>query len=328
MKLFKNMNKIYLPLFLVLTFSFGGYAQNSEEGETNEDSVVDEIIDSFFDEKKDKSVEDLLAALFKEQKDFDELMNTFSDFKFLYMSLNYNTDTYFSGEDIGVDQYNIRPQVTYINSKGFFAGISGIYYQELEPKWNFTSLSLGYGKSFGKNNIFRLSGSYSRFLYSKGADNPYTNSLSIGVTIRNKKRTFGSRFSVNESFGDEEFFTKDNLFQVALSTYGLITLVKKSNYRIQLRPRINISAGQQIAFVEDGTILLIEDGVGVEYINFEEKTVFDFRNTQMSIPVLYSNKSWDFEIGYSRNFPHALEGEEELKSTGFVNFSLGYLLEL
>lgn len=36
----------------------------------------------------------------------------------MYFSANYNNDTYFSGRDIGVDQYNIRPRLSATSSFG------------------------------------------------------------------------------------------------------------------------------------------------------------------------------------------------------------------
>ena len=93
---------------------------------------------------KEKEVDEIIDALFNEDEAIDELMDELSNFKFLYLSLDYNSDTYFSGRDIDIDQYNLKPQLTYMNAKGFFASLSGTYYSEFIPKWDFTSATFGY----------------------------------------------------------------------------------------------------------------------------------------------------------------------------------------
>ena len=62
--------------------------------------------------------------------------------------------------------------------------------------------------------------------------------------------------------------------------------------------------------------------------DYEINTVFDLINTQLNFPLILSTNSFDFELGYSVNFPNALGDESNLKSTGFLNFSIGYLLNL
>ncbi|WP_010136208.1 hypothetical protein [Ochrovirga pacifica] len=291
---------------------------------TEERSDEDLIIDSFFETDEEQEVENLLQTLFKEQKDLNDLIENFSDFRFLYLSFNYNSDTYFAGRDIGINDYNVRPQITYLNSHGFFAGISGAYYKQLEPKWDFTSLSVGYGKSFGKNNAFRFSGSYTRFIYSLTDSNPYTNSVSIGLNLRNKKRTLGTRVSLTESFGS------DANFQITTSLYGMISLLDKDRYRLQLRPRAYVFMGQQLAYYEtdETEILPDENGEDQEYIVFKEKQIFDLMNFQINIPILFTTEKWDVELGFNRNFPFEVGDESDQRNTNFINISIGYLLEL
>ncbi|MGY6647313.1 hypothetical protein [Wenyingzhuangia sp. IMCC45574] len=315
------MKNLFLSLFLCI--SFLSFSQNKEDETQQTDE--DLILESLLDEDADKDVDDLLAALFKEQKDLNDLMESFSNFKFLYISANYTSDTYFAGRDIGWNDYNLRPQITYLDAKGFFASIGGAYYDGtyFDPRWDFTSLSAGYGRSFGKNNIFRVSGGYTRFIYSKKGSNPFTNSISAGIAVRNKKRTLGTRLSLNESFGD------DNSFQIGYSAFGVINILDKEKYRLQLRPRLNILAGQQTFFEETGEFdIEIEDGIPYEVPRYNETSVFDLMNVQISLPILYTTEKWDVEVGFNRNFPYEIGNETKEDNTGFINVSVGYLLEL
>ncbi|MCV6606631.1 MAG: hypothetical protein OIF32_00330, partial [Campylobacterales bacterium] len=93
------MKKTFITSIFLLLVSFT-FAQETEL----ENEEVNEIIDNLLGE------EDVL----------DDLVKSVSNFQFLYLSANFNNKTYFSGRDIGVDQFNIAPQVMYMNSKGFF----------------------------------------------------------------------------------------------------------------------------------------------------------------------------------------------------------------
>ena len=55
--------------------------------------------------------------------------------------------------------------------------------------------------------------------------------------------------------------------------------------------------------------------------------VFNVLNTQVLIPVSFTLKSWDFELGYALNLPNAVANESDLPTTGFLSFSLGYLFD-
>lgn len=306
----------------MLTSLFSFSQTKDEEGENTDEDV---ILESFFDAAADKDVDDLLATLFKEQKDLDDLLATFSDFKFLYFSANYTSDTYFAGRDIGWNNFNIRPQISYFDSRGFFASLGGTYYDGdyFDPKWDFTSLGVGYGKSFGKNNMFRTSVGYTRFFYSKQGSNPFTNSISAGIAVRNKKRTLGTRVSLNESFGD------DAIFQLSYSAFGVINIFDKDKFRLQLRPRFNILAGQQTIYEDTEELTIFEeDGVLYEIPVQVEKDIFDLMNVQVSLPVLFTTEKWDVEVGFNRNFPYEVGGESKERNTNFINIAVGYLLEL
>lgn len=290
------MKKYLIPLFW-LSGLFFVYAQQEPVNEKEIDNIIDE--------------------LFKEDEFIDELITSISKFQFLYMTVNYNSDTYFSGRDIGIDQYNITPQITYVNSNGLFASVSGIYYSEFEPSWDVTTATLGYSKSFGKNNLFRYSTSYSKYFYANEANDIYGNTINLGLGVRNKKRTLGTQIIGTYLFGTEQSY------QIASRSYVALNLYKDKKSTLRLWPQLNITAGKQT--IELARVTVTNGELFTEYT---QNDVFDLINTQLSIPLQYNINSFDFELGYNINLPNPIGDEISLDSTGYFNFSISYLLSL
>ncbi|MDC1162464.1 hypothetical protein OAT18_03375 [Tenacibaculum sp.] len=285
-------------IFLVTVFiGFQLYAQEISDVEKTE---TDEIIDSLLEENE--ITEDLIRSM--------------SNFDFLYFSMSYNNKTYFSGRDVGIDQFNMSPQLTYMSSKGFFVGIAGLYYSEFTPNWDYFSVSTGYGKSFGKKDIFRWSISYARYFYSNEVDNPYENGVTFRIGVKNKKKTLGTQLSTTYLFGS------DNTYQFTSTSYGVVKLFKDKNHQLKIRPQLEILVGKQV--VELSRTITIGSHQITRYI---ENNEFGLINTQLSLPLQYSYKSFDFELGYNVNIPSALTGESNLKTTGFFNLSLAYMFD-
>ncbi|WP_457617787.1 hypothetical protein [Lutibacter sp.] len=290
------MKKYLIPLFW-LSGLFFVYAQQESVNEKEVDNILDE--------------------LFKEDEFIDELINSISKFEFLYMTVNYNSNTYFSGRDIGINQYNITPQITYVNSNGLFASISGIYYSEFIPGWDVTTATLGYSKSFGKKKLFRYHTSYSKYFYANEANDIYGNTINLGLGVRNKDRTLGTQIVGTYLFGTEQSY------QIASRSYVALNLYKDKKSTLRLRPQLNITAGKQT--IELARVTVVSGELFTEYT---QNDVFDLINTQLSIPLQYNINSFDFELGYNINFPNPIGDETSLDTTGYFNFSISYLLSL
>ncbi len=259
----------------------------------------------------DKYIDELLL----EEQSLDELLASFINFHFLYLSLNYNSDTYFSGRDIDIDQYNISPQITYMHSKGFYASVSGIYYSEFIPKWDVTTATIGYGKSFGKDKIWRYYTSLSGYLYSdNNIDGLYNGNISVGFGIQNKNRTLGSVLSGSYYLGS------DAAYQIVSRTYANLKLLKTKKHHLKIRPQLSIFTGTQVVDVLSDTTL--QGSV------ISQNNVFGLINTQINFPIQYSTNSFDFELGYNLNFPSEIGTETDLKNTSFFNIGISYLLDL
>lgn len=278
-------------MFSIAT-SFCSYAQ-----EENSDDI-DVLIDELF---------------FNNQQFLDELIEGGLTYNFLYTSVSYNTNTFFSGRDSGTDQFNIIPQVSYYHSSGFNASISGIYYQNFAPAWDFTSVSVGYFNTIGKQKNFNYNLGYTHFFYS----DDFTNSIDLSVGIRNIKRTLGTTLAASYLFGT------DNSLQLVSNSFLNINLKRTSNLALRFRPNISfIIADQTYTFSS-----IIRSPLGPRIVTVVQE-VFDLLNTQLSFPLSLSTKSWDFEVGYHLNLPNAVSNESNLSNTNFFSFSIGYLLDL
>ena len=293
-KVKKRLQFYGLLLFSIAT-SFCSYAQ--EENLDDIDGLIDELF-------------------FNDQQFLDELIEGGLTYNFLYTSVSYNTNTFFSGRDSGTDQFNIIPQVSYYHSSGFNASISGIYYQNFAPAWDFTSVSVGYFNTIGKQKNFNYNLGYTHFFYSDDFDD-FTNSIDLSVGIRNTKRTLGTTLAASYLFGT------DTSLQLVSNSFLNINLKRTSNLALRFRPNISfIIADQTYTFSS-----IIRSPLGPRIVTVVQE-VFDLLNTQLSFPLSLSTKSWDFEIGYHLNLPNAVSNESNLSNTNFFSFSVGYLLDL
>ena len=293
--IFKNqLIAFWLLLFTVAT-SVNLYAQEPKEDE------IDLLLDELF---------------FNEQQFIDDILDSFNTYNFIYTNVSFNSNTFFSGRDSGIDQFNIVPQISYYNSSGFNASVSGMYYETFTPNWDFTNVYLGYYNTIGKKKLFNYNVGYTRYFYSTGWDT-FTNSIDLSLGIRNKQRTLGTKLAVSYLFGT------DQSFQITSRSYASLTLAKEKNFILKFRPQLNFLMAQQTTALEQ--LSTIGDTTITEYIYND---IFDLLNTQVNIPLSLSTKSWDFQIGYNINFPSPVETEPSLKTTSYFNISIGYLIDL
>jgi hypothetical protein len=291
----KNTIKVFGLLLFSMATSFCSYAQ--EENLEDIDGLIDELF-------------------FNNQLFLDELIESDFSFNFLYTSVSYNSNTFFSGRDSGTDQFNIIPQVSYYHSSGFNASISGIYYQNFDPSWDFTSISLGYFKTIGKNKNFLYNVGYTKYFYTDDFDD-FTNSLDLSLGVRNKKRTLGTTVSASYLFGT------DNSYQIVSNTFANFTLKRTSQIAFRFRPSINFIIAKQTLAIQK--VVFLGGQRVLQTFNYD---IFDLLNTQLNFPFSLTTNSWDIELGYNLNLPNSLVNENTLKTTGFFNLSVGYMFDL
>lgn len=293
-KVLTKLKVIGLLLFSIAT-SFCSYAQENNE------ETIDSLIDELF---------------FNDQQFLDEALETKFSYNFIYTSLSYNSNTFFSGRDSGTDQFNMIPQISYYHSSGFNASISGIYYQNFAPSWDFTSVSVGYFKPLGVSKNWILNAGYTKYFYSDDFDD-FTNSIDISLGIRNKKRTLGTTLSGSYIFGTDESY------QLVATSFANFTLSRFTKVALRFRPSISFVIANQT--FGKYAVKLIN---GRPFLQFTGTEVFDLLNTQIGFPISFSKNSWDVELGYYVNLPNAVADESNLKTTSFLGVSVGYLFDL
>lgn len=272
---------------------------------------------SYGQEKNDENIDALIDELFFNDQQFvDEILETNFSYNFLYTSVSYNSNTFFSGRDSGTDQFNVIPQISYYHSSGFNASISGIYYQNFAPSWDFTSVSLGYFKPFGVSKNWMFNVGYTKYFYSDDFDD-FTNSIDVSLGIRNKKRTLGTTLAGSYIFGT------DNSYQLVSNSFVSFNLHRTANFALRFRPTISFVVANQT--FGKYTLRIIN---GRRVLVYSSTEVFDLLNTQIGFPISFSKKSWDVELGYYLNLPNAVADETNLSNTSFIGFSVGYLFDI
>ena len=289
----ETLKKILALLFILLKFSAALPAQNI-------DSVLNDLL--FEDEE--------LLSLFERAKKC----------QFLYTSVNYRNQTYFAGRDIGIDQFNMTSQISYIHFSGITAGLAGIFYSEFEPKLNTTIASLGYGKSFNK---LRLRASFDKYFFAQIdslEESSFNSSLTLGTSYRLKYL----RSSFNFSF----LLGSEPSTQASWRLTGYIKLWNKG-YQKKLR----FEPGISLLFGNESVLSTASQSIRRGFIDniIETETSvekYGLINTQFRLPLNLTYGNFDFEIGYNYNLPRTLDNEASpLSNTSFFNISIGYLLD-
>ena len=268
---------------------------------------------------QDAELDSLLDAILFEDEQLVSLLSGKTRYQFLYLRTSFENRSYFSGRDIGIDQYNYSAQASYFHSMGFNAGVGSIWYSQFNPKLYATSLSLGYTGKFDKKGDFRYRTSYNRYFYSKVDSidaRAFYNAFSLGSTL--DKGFIGTRLDVALLTGNE------TAGQLKWDLYGDITLIKLGTFdRIRFEPEVSFFFGKEIvAYYQLGGL-----GQSQEYVLVEDSE-FGLLNTAIRIPITVNYKGFDLEFGYNINFPNSMITGEKLPMTTYFNLSLGYMFSL
>ncbi|MDH5399220.1 MAG: hypothetical protein OEX02_13795, partial [Cyclobacteriaceae bacterium] len=93
------------------------------------------------------------------------LLDSEKDEHFLYLSTGFSPHTYYAGREIGDNILNISGQAIYLHPKGFYMGVAGGWYQQLQPQYNMTMLSVGWSDKLKKSDHLRLRGSFGHYIF-------------------------------------------------------------------------------------------------------------------------------------------------------------------
>ena len=292
-------------LVCLVCFNFVSFGQKEIPFEIQE-SRVDSVVNDLF---------------LEEEMDLLGLISDTEDFQFLYWRANYDSKTFYAGREIGLDQYNLSSQLFYLHSIGFYAGLAGAWYSDLDPGFRTTVFSFGYGKGLKKKLKFiRYRTSFDLYFYNNNDPDfepIYTSSLNLGTTLRCK--IISTRFDAGFLLG------KEIGTQLNWDIYSKITLLKFGKFnKLQFEPELSFFFGSETVEYDLSTYL---------YDQFDEPTyyyedVFGLLNTQLALPVSLSVGSFDFELSWHKNFPRSMDYAYEYEDSSFLSFSIGYIFSL
>ena len=260
--------------------------------ESKESSDFDELLDELF-------VVDTLAVL----QAYDDLKGGF-----LYASISYDEQAYFSGRDFDIDQFGLAPSLTYLSSGGTYLFAGGAYYSELDPEWDLFALGAGQFWSLGTKKQWSVSASYTRSFLGEDSEELNTHRLSSSVSY--KLDPLQLHVAGGYLFGAEPSY------YLSTSVSYDTTLAQIGTFELTFEPNLYLLFSQQN---------IIEQ---VSLFRFSESSVFDRVNSQFEIPLSIDNNTVDITLSYVLNFPNNIFEDEDLSSSGYFSISLGWLIPL
>ena len=242
---------------------------------------------------------DTLAVL----QAYDELKG-----RFLYASISYDEQAYFSGRDFDIDQFGLAPSLTYLSSGGTYLFAGGAYYSELDPEWDLFALGAGQFWSLGTKKQWSVSASYTHSFLGDDSEELNTHRLSSSVSYKLDP------LQLNVAGG--YLFGAEPSYYLSTSVSYDATLAQIGTFELAFEPSLYLLFSQQN---------IIEQ---VSLFRFSESSVFDRVNSQFEIPLSIDNNAVDITLGYVLNFPNNIFEDEDLSSSGYFSISLGWLIPL
>ena len=274
--------------FVGFFFSYLYVFSQTEE----EDAILDSVIDEFF------STDSLLVDLPKTN--------------YLYTNFSFDESVFFAGRDFDVNQFGFTPSISYMRGQNFFVSLGSAYFSELDPKWDFVSISSGYSLFLDQNEKLSLTGIYSRIFFADNTAELNPNRLSASLALY--KNSLRLRGSAGYLFGGSTAFYN------TLSCSYEISIFENDRREMSFNPQLSFLMSEQT----------ISEQIASGFFNTQimEREVFDLINTQISLPIQLDSGNWDFQLSYNINLPKALANESNLNPTGYFSFSIGYFSTL
>ena len=289
MLFFLYLRMRHFSFFLLACWSSLSLAQNLESEEPSDiDQLLDELI-----------VVDTLAVL----QAYDDLKGGF-----LYASISYDDQAYFSGRDFDIDQFGLAPSLTYLTSGGTYLFAGGTYYSELDPAWDLFALGAGQFWSLGTKKQWSVSASYTHSFLGEDSEGLNTHRLSSSVSYKLDP------LQLNVAGG--YLFGNEPSYYLSTSINYETTIAQIGAFELTFEPNLYLLFSQQN---------IVEQ---VSFFRFTESSVFDRVNSQLELPLTLDNNTLDITLSYTRNFPNNLFEDEDLSSSGYISISLGWLIPL
>lgn len=282
-----------------------------------QEETVNLLLDEFL---FGKSAQDsILEAVLLNEADITDLMNAVNNYSYIYLRSEFENLTYFSGQDLGIDQYNISSQILYQGKKGLNIGLAGILYSGFKPRYNTTIASVGYYHKIANVKGLNFKSSFNRYFFAKVdsiAENSFNSSANTGISYQFKNVGTTADFSL--------LIGNDPTFQCSWDIFSDFTLMKIGLFnKLRLSPELSFYFGNET--VVSSIYVSLPRYSGEIY---SEKSTFGLMNTVIRIPVSVTLNSFDIRAGYNFNLPRIPGSDIKPDKTSFFNISVGYLFGL
>jgi len=289
-----------------------------------------------------QDIDSLLSVLESNQDDKDwlDIISGKANYQLLYFQIAYESDSYFAGRDIGLEQPNLTAQASY-SYKQFSVTAAAIIYPQLYPPVQATAFSVNYRipLKFPVN----IDVNYGRYFFNSENDTLttiYPNGFGLGLSHHAK--FWGVSTDMSLLTGSEGLVP-----QINGSLYGNFKLFswKEANY-ISVRPEINIYFGSETtarARVPRGLAKVSGlgdgpgngngsgpgqgggSGSGQEIIY---STAFGLLNTSMDIHLLATLGDFDIGASIQNNRPRSIDAEIAYIPTTMIAVNAGFAFSI
>lgn len=279
------MKKFLVVGFFLLPLCI--FSQTEEE-----DAILDSLIEGFFST--------------------DSLMVNLSKTNYFYTTFSFDESVFFAGRDFDIEQFGFTPSISYMRGQNFFVSLGSAYFSELDPKWDFVSISSGYSLFLDRVDRFSLTGIYSRIFFADDTADLNPNRLSVALAFH--KNSLRLRCSAGYLFGGS------TAFYTSLTSSYDISITETESWEMSFNPQLSFLMSEQT----------ISEQIAYGLFNTQtlDRDVFDLINTQISIPLELDIGNWDFQLSYNVNLPKALANESNISPSGYFSFSIGYFSTL
>ncbi len=258
---------------------------------------------------------DSLLAVLESRREDEAWLNLLlgrADYHLVYVKAGYESNSYFSGRDVGLDQYNVALQAAY-HFKGFTATAAGIIYPDLVPRWNISFLSAGYRLPLSLPLDIDLA--YDRYIFHTPVDSlkgSFPNGFRLGLS--HQKPAWGLIAGYTLLAG-EGFFSQANV-----GGHLMLTLFRWGRSgALRFQPRVDLLFGNEMV-----ALALVPGGDPTPDYTY----AFGLLNTTFTVPLNFYWGDLDVALAWQLNLPRSLDAEAVYTPTHLISFSLGYAFSI
>ena len=266
-------------------------------------------------------IDSLLNDVVWGDREMMTLLDPPSSFCYLYGGLSGENKTMYAGRELEENMMTMNGNLFFFHSKGVFLGASGTWYGDPGEGYSNTILSAGIYRPVNAKKNLNFRASYSHYFYAGSDslyDNPFTNSLGAGLSLRNN--WIGGRLSLNVLFG------QDFGMNFSPAVFSRLPVFRFGKYnKLQLEPELSVFFGSASVELDQ---MESQSGQQATQTEIVTENKYGLLNTQFCIPLCLYIGDFDLEVGYSLNIPSSQDENMDYPVSSYFSFSIGYLIPL